>query len=176
MKKHILFAGLALVLLGAGLIARSMSAREAKSQAAAILATDKASKPTTTELAALQDYVGLHMGSGVTVTLEGTYARDQAAALAASKANDNSKIYADAQAACAGKSDSVTQAKCNQAYLAARLVGPTPTPVPAPKLANYQYKLTSPAWTPDIAGALLLGAAAALGMAGITWLRGRRQS
>lgn len=175
MKKHILFAILAVALLAGAFLARSASLREAKKQADAIAAADKASQPTADAVVALKNYVALHMGSSVTVTLEGSYARAQAAAVAASKASDNSKIYADAQVACAGKSDSVTQAKCNQAYIASRLVSPTPTPVPAPKRADYQQKLSSPAWTPDLTGALLLGAAAALGMASVTWLRERRR-
>jgi hypothetical protein len=32
-------------------------------------------------------------------------------------------------------------------------------------LADFQYKLTAPFWTPDLAGALLLGALVAFGLA-----------
>jgi hypothetical protein len=170
MIKRILFVLATLLLAGGGLYVRSLNATSANTQAQAIIKQDAAGADTAAAVAALRDYAKAHMGADASFTLAGAYARAQAAAKAA-----NSQIYADAQRACSGKSDSITQARCNQDYLAKHLANvPLPTPVPEPKPADYQYHITAPLWTPDLAGALLLGAAAALGLTLATLRRRRR--
>jgi hypothetical protein len=176
MIKRILFVLATLLLAGGGLYVRSLNATSANTQAQAIIKQDAAGADTAAAVAALRDYAKAHMGADASFTLAGAYARAQAAAKAAAAASAaNSQIYADAQRACSGKSDSITQARCNQDYLAKHLANvPLPTPVPEPKPADYQYHITAPLWTPDLAGALLLGAAAALGLTLATLRRRRR--
>lgn len=166
MSKRILFVVAGILLAAAGIYFRAASTHEARAQADRIVAADATGADTSASITTLKDYVKLHMGASVKFTLQSSYDRANAKAKAAAAAtSDNSKIYAAAQAACAGKSDSITQAKCNSAYLAAHLSNlPTPAPVPAPVLASYQYSLRAPIWTPDLAGALMLGAAAAIAL------------
>jgi hypothetical protein len=170
MSKRILFALATVLLAIAGIFFRASSTHTARLQADEIVKSDTAGADTTAAITSLKGFVAAHMGGSVGFTLKASYDRAQAAAQAAAAATtSNSQIYADAQKACSGKSDSITQARCNQAYIAAHLsTAPTPAPVPAPQLATYQYALHAPWWTPDLSGALLLGAAAAAGLGLIT--------
>lgn len=164
MTKWILGA-LALVLIGVGIYMSQQSATEARRQAAAIVAADKAGQDTLLAQAQLKNYTALHMGSSVTLTLTGSLqrAKDAAQKAAAAAEAANSQIYAEATKACGGRRDSVTQAKCVGEYVSARLVAaPSPTPVPPPNQADFQRQFKSPVWSPDLAGALLLGGAASL--------------
>jgi hypothetical protein len=177
MSKRMLFLGAGTVLLVTSLFVQASSAKTAKSQVAQIVQTDASGGDTAASITSLKAYVLAHMGSTVTFTLNGAYTRAQAAAQAASSSQPTTaNIYADAQKACSGKTDSITQARCNQAYLQSHQPAATPTPssVPTPKLADYSYNLRSPLWTPDLAGALLLGAVAALGL-GFTLARSDRR-
>ncbi|HEY6736958.1 MAG TPA: hypothetical protein VI322_04560 [Candidatus Saccharimonadia bacterium] len=166
--KRYLYLLVGLALLGAGWYVRSQNLAEAKRQAAAIVDQDKTGALSTSAEAELADYVKTHTGATVSYTLQGAYDRDLAAAKAAVAAASaaNSQIYADAQKACAGKTDSITQAKCNQDYLAKHLKATPTANISEPAIASYQRKLTGPWWAPDLAGALLLGGviAGALGL------------
>jgi ABC-type phosphate/phosphonate transport system substrate-binding protein len=163
-SKRMLFLTAAIVLAAAGLLYRASSSHSARTQANQIVSADTAGTDTATQIASLKSYVGSHMGSSIRFSLAGSYNRAVAAAQAAASAGNNySQIYADAQKACSSKSDSLVQAHCNQAYLAAHLASaPSVAPVVMPVLASYQYNLVAPLWTPDLAGALLLGALVAL--------------
>ena len=166
MTKRILFAFAAAALLAAGIFFRASSTHSARDAADKIVRADTAGGTVAADLAALKDYVKIHMGASVSFTLKSAYDRAQAATIAASKSNSNSQIYADAQKACSGKSDSIVLARCNQQYLAQHLASaPAPVVVPAPVLSDYQYNLVAPFWTPDLAGAFLLGALVAFGFA-----------
>lgn len=176
MSKRYLFLIAAIVLAGAGIYFRASSAHSARQQADQIIVADTAGAgDVSTRIASLKAFTGNHLGSSVSFTLQSSFDRATAAATAAAAAtNSNSQIYAAAQKACAGKSDSITQARCNAAYLAQHLTNiPTPAPVPAPKLSDYQYSFKAPFWTPDLAGALLLGAGAA---ALYSFMVGRRKA
>lgn len=164
MAKRLPFVLAALALIGAGLYFRTQNHQLAQAKASHVIELDAAATDTTAALTELKDFVKTHMGADVTFTLNGAYTRAQAAATAAAAAiATNSQIYADAQRLCSGKSDSITQARCNEDYLSKHLVAvPTTAPVTAPKLSDFQYHLRSPFWTPDLSGALLLGAVAAL--------------
>ncbi len=164
MTKPLFFGAITLVLTVTGLAAASANATQAQRQAAAITTQDRAGRDATAARAALQAFVQTHLNASTSLTLSASYQRAQAAAQAAASATvPNAQVYANAQAACAGKSDSITQARCNQQYLATHLVTvSTPTSVLQPKLADYQYTYHSPRWTPDLAGASLAGALVAL--------------
>ncbi len=159
-----------------GFYLRHLNKQEAARQAQALIAADQAGQDTTAPLQSLKDYIKGHMGAKADVTLSAGYERAQAAARVAAQAQAaNSQIYAQAQAACAGKSDSITQAKCNQEYLSKHLTSvPPPAPVAEPKLADYQHNLRSPLWTADLAGALFVGVIAALALL-LPGLRRRKQ-
>ena len=142
----------------------------------AIIAADNASESVLAPLAELKQYAAAHMGAGVNLVLSGSYGRAQAAAKAAAQtASDASAaVYADAQRACSGKTDSLTQARCNQAYLAAHLPSvPAAASVQAPAVASFTYHFAAPLWTADLAGALLAGGIAA-GVMALIGLRRRR--
>lgn len=176
MSRRILIT-IGLVLLGlAGLVMWQNHARATK-QVTAIVAADAAGTDQTAQVALLKAYVASHMGSSTTVQLAGAYARAQAAAAAAAQASAaNAQIYAEAQRACAGKSDSIVQARCNQEYLAKRLiVVPQSAPVTAPDPASFVYKFSSPIWYPDLAGALVLGGLVALVWAFVGGKRRKRR-
>lgn len=173
MSKRFVFIIAAIVLFAVGIGLRATSARSARTQADAIVAADAAGKPTAALLSSLSDFVKQHMGASVALTLKGSYDRAVVAAgVAAAAANPSTQVYADAQKACSGKTDSITQARCNQAYLAAHLTAtPPPVSVPAPQLGSYQHTYAAPLWTPDLAGAVLLGAT----VAGVLGLIGNRR-
>jgi regulator of protease activity HflC (stomatin/prohibitin superfamily) len=155
---------LALLLLGGGLYMRNQNHAEAAKLAVVVLEADKEAQDTKGPLETLRAYTALHMGASASLTLQDSYERARAAAEAAAAAAQaaNSQIYADAQRLCGGRSNSLVQAKCNQDYLAKHLSAAPPATVTAPKLSDYQYRIRAPWWTPDLAGALMLGGAAAL--------------
>ena len=157
MTKRILYGLVAVVLAGAGFYFRAQNAQTAQAKIAQISQQDAVAGDTAPLRAELKSFVASHMGISVKLTLHDSYARAQAAAQAATSVSaTNSQIYTDAQHACAGKSDSVTQAKCNQDYLSKHLTNVAPaTPVPEPKLADYQYNFQSPLWSPDLALSLI---------------------
>lgn len=175
MKRYV-YLLLALILVVAGWVIRNQNSQEARRQAEAVMKQDLAGQPTDAAVADLQDFVRQHGGVTATFTLQGAYNRDVARAkeaIAAASAT-NSQIYADAQKACSGKSDSITQARCNQDYISKHLQSVSITAPHEPSLSNYQRVVKAPWWTPDLSGALLLGGVAALAI-GLFNLRPRRR-
>lgn len=175
MNKRMLFVVAAIILAVLGLYYRSENAKTAHALADEIVQLDNTGSDTKATSADLKAFVSAHMGASVSYTLSGSYNRALAAAQAATAAQDpNASLYADAQRACSGKTDSLTQARCNEAYIQAHQVtAPAPSPAPTPKAADYRVALRAPFWSPDLAGALLLGAAAALAV-GLAMGRRRR--
>jgi hypothetical protein len=176
MKKRLLFVVAAVALAIAGSYYRTQNAKSAQAQADQIVAQDVNGADVAASLADLKDFVGSHMGASVNLTLDGSFKRAQAVAQAAANASAiNSQVYADAQRICGGKSDSITQARCNQTYVSQHLAQvPVAPPAPEPKLADYQRDFKSPVWAPDLAGALFAGAFVTMvifGLSLITWIR-----
>jgi hypothetical protein len=167
MTKRTLFVLAALVLAGAGVYARQLSADKAHSLASQVVSEDVSDASVTATLDSLKSFVVSHMGASTSITLSGSYNRADATSLAATQAAAkaeaaNAQIYANAQQYCSSKANSIVQADCNAAYLQQHLVAtPAPAAVAAPKLSDYKIALMSPVWTPDLAGALFLGAVAA---------------
>jgi hypothetical protein len=173
MSKRILFILAALALGFAGLYFRTLNAKAAATREDTILAQDRAGTDPAASIADLKTYVSAHMGTSVQFVLTDSY--DRALAAAKPAGPSTSQVYADAQRVCSGKSDSITQARCNEAYIQQHLTAaPAPTPLPQPKLADYQYSFKAPLWTSDLPGALFLGAAVALIFA-FAGLRRRRR-
>ncbi len=174
-KRLPILLAIILAVAGVGLIYQNHAT--ARHQAVAIESSDNLGTDVTVPQATLKAYAAAHMGAAASVTLNGSYNRAQAAAriAAQSASNASTQVYADAQKACSGKADSLVQAHCNQAYLAAHLpLVPTPATVAAPELAQYQYHYSAPVWTADLAGALLAGGAAAALIALAGWRPRRR--
>jgi hypothetical protein len=160
-----MFVLAAALLVIIGLWVRNQNATSARNQVTDIIRLDTRGDDVSPNIDSLKTYVQSHMGASAQFTLDGAYQRAGDAAKASAAASSGTgNVYVDAQKACAGHTDSITQAKCNQAYIQAHLSSlPSPTPVAQPKLSDYQYKFTAPIWTPDLAGALFLGGLAALG-------------
>ena len=156
---------LALGLVGVGFNARNLNHAEANRQVQAIIDADLANQPVNDKITILRSYVQNHLGASIDFSLTGAFNRAQAAAVAyqdaAAKAQQaNSEIYAQAQAACAAIKNAISQTKCNQQYLNSHLENiQLPEPVAAPVESDYTYKLVSPPWTADVAGALFVDAA-----------------
>lgn len=180
MSKSLMFLLAAIALAGIGGYFRYQNGAEARRQAAVIVQIDQqdpapgTSLPAPTPTQQLKAFVAAHTGASVSYILRGSYDRAVTAANAAAQTQSaTSQVYADAQRACSGKSDSITQARCNQEYLNSHLSqAAPPAAVAQPKLSDYTVTLHAPLWTADLAGALFLGAGAALIMAVVT---GRRR-
>lgn len=170
MKARYLFIAAAVCLL-AGIWQLAGNAKQSSALRSQILAKDAAGQDPTTDLATLKTFAATHMAAGVKVELAAAYQRDTSAAQAA--AQPNGQIYANAQKACASKADSITQARCVTDYVNKNLK-PTAT-VSMPDHSKYVYDFTSPTWTPDAAGALMLGTAGLLGLAIFSSLRRRHR-
>lgn len=164
MSKRISFVLVAFVLAAVGFYFRAQNASTAHSDVTELQATDTAGGSTTTELVDLKNFTQSHLGASVKFTLNGSYNRAlaQAQAQTAAQSAASSALYAAAQRACSGHTDSITQANCNTAYIQAHETAVNLAPIPTPKITDYQYSFSSPFWTPDLAGALFLGAAVSL--------------
>ena len=177
MMKRIFFVLAAAALGFAGLYFRGQSSAEAGRRADAIVEQDLAGQNPASAIEALKAYIAAHMGASVDFTLTGAYDRDLATYNAAKASTDQSQLYVEAQKACSGRSDSITQARCVTNYVQSRLATATPAPSipPEPKLSKYRYNLRAPLWSPDLPGALFLGAVlSALFAVGGLFVRRRR--
>ncbi len=165
MKIRYLF--IAAIIAGvAGYFMLDMNRQSANKLLQAVDAKDAAGGDTAPEQAALSNYVRQHMGTSSDVFLKASYDRAVQAAAAAVPRVDG-RVYRDAQAACASRADSVSQARCVQTYLSTRSQpAANPQPLVNPEKAKYMASYKAPGWTPDGAGLALLSAltAAVLGL------------
>lgn len=139
---------------------------DAAALANTIMVKDGSGLDTATDQAALKAYTAKHMGTGQAMTLTASYDRAVAAANAAANPQSNGSVYAQAQAACGGRANSVAQTNCVANYVTSHsTAGANPAAVAAPNKADYNKVFTAPSWTPDSAGILLLAAAASLALA-----------
>lgn len=163
MKARYLLA-MALVLIVASATQMIAHQRHAHQLQVAVLAADEAGQDTAPPLATAQAYVHKHMGTNLNLLLQASYNRAASAAQAAANPPSSGEVYAAAQAACAGKADSVVQARCVQSYVASHATAaPNPQAVAMPNKTDYTKKLSSPVWTPDGVGLTTLLALLSLG-------------
>lgn len=146
--------------------ARANNHREAVARASAIVAADQNGEPTAPLLSALKSYISKHTGSSIILKLGGSYARAQAAATASTKSQEiTGQLYAEGQATCASKADSLVQARCVQAYVTARLKALSIAPVsPPPNPNDYTISYSAPEFTFDTA--TILGGLSILSLLG----------
>lgn len=142
--------------------------RKANDMVAAILAKDATVTTTESDQVALRTYVERHMGVSAKVYLNSSYDRAIAAASATASPVAGSQVYAQAQAACASRADSIRQASCVTNYVNSHAQSSTnpQTPPAVPDKSQFTKSYTAPGWTPDSAGLVLLVAmvAAAAGL------------
>lgn len=164
----------ALLLLIYGVYTYNQNGRNAVHLASVITSQDNADQSITPTLNQLEAYVHNHIGASTSVFLAGSYNRALAASKLTATPPVDGSVYADAQAACAGRTSSVVQAQCVTDYVSQRLQSQAAAPATTPSKASYTYRLGSPRWAPDQAGLALLVAAAFLVAAGGLWWFGRR--
>jgi hypothetical protein len=167
MKKRYLIIAAA-VLVGFGLWRIYANNQSAVKQTQAIIAADVAGSDIKAQTDALAAFVYGHMGASVRYELTGSYNRAVAAAKSAAQPQVSDSLYAQATAACATHNP-VAQAQCIQNYVSAQPAAATQA-VTLPSVTSYNHQLTSPFWTPDLAGGSLLAAATLLLLTGWFWL------
>ena len=131
------------------------NAISAQKQVEAIIAADKAGKPVDQDIKKLENYVKTHMNASTSFALQGSYSRAVVAAQAAAlqQTQSGAKVYADAQAACSARMDSIQLSNCVTNYIAANSTPGQTVPSPAQvDKKQYIYKFTAPAWSWDMAG------------------------
>lgn len=149
---------LSAILLIAGILLYRNNAVSAQKQVEAIIAADKAGKPVDQGIKKLETYVKSHMNSSTSFALQGSYSRAVAAAQAAAlqQTQGGAKVYADAQAACSARVDSIQLSNCVTNYIAANSTPGQTAPAPTQVDKNqYIYKFTAPAWSWDVGGIVL---------------------
>lgn len=161
-----LFIIIAVVAALVGLWQLAGNARQSAAMRDKIITKDQAGSDVKTDIQSLIIYVHNHMHASAKFELAGSYQR--AADMAAASNQPSGTIYAQAQAACASKADSVTQARCVSDYVSKHLL-PATTPPPPPDHAKYTYDIHSPIWAPDTAGVAVLLTVICLAVAG--WLK-----
>ncbi len=140
--------------------------RHVAEQVGAIIKADKAGEVIAGTENDLVAYTRSHMKTSTRYVLEGSYARAVESAQAAANPASNGQVYAAAQTACAGRADSVAQARCVQTYLATHATpAANPSAVSLPEKGDYTKSVSSPGWTPDSAGLALLVTVAAFVLA-----------
>ena len=164
MKPQYLF-GCALIAGVFGVFQAISHQHHANQLTAVITAADQNGQDTAGPQQVLKTYVHRHMAVSETVFLSGSYGRAAQAAQSEANPASNGQVYAQAQAACAGHADSITQANCVQSYVASHATASAnPQAVTQPTKAAFTKKFTAPSWTADSAGigfAIMLVAIAA---------------
>jgi len=154
-KRYFLIIGLLAVLVGMQQLVAHRG--HASDLAKTIKTKDASALDVSAESTILQAYVDKHMGSTQKLVFEGSYKRAMDSYQATSSPQSNGKVYAEAQAACAGRTDSITQARCVQAYVASHSTpSSNPQPMAKPKKSDYTKVYKAPGWTGDSTGIALL--------------------
>ena len=148
MKQTILLVTI-VALAVAGLLTRVGNASYARDQATQLSAA-AAGPETTAKLNALKTYVMSHSGTTVTVVMTAAYQQAlQAYQAATMPTPPSSTLYAEAQAACAGRAVATVQAQCNQQFIETHSVATATPTVPMPAASDYSYRLIAPAFALD---------------------------
>ncbi|MEO7617709.1 MAG: hypothetical protein ABIS59_02605 [Candidatus Saccharibacteria bacterium] len=140
----------------AGISARAHNRSLSIAKANAIVNADQVGEPTAPLLASLKNFVKTHTGSSVKLTLGGSYARAQTSAQDSTKSQEiTGQLYAEGQATCASKADSLVQARCVQAYVTARLKALSiPAAATPPNPNDYIISYVAPSLAADTATAM----------------------
>jgi len=123
-----------------------------------VVAADESGGDVGAKLKALNDHIFRHMNTQIVrpVELVGTYNRQAQAVIEAANKNTGRDIYGEATQNCERRGIPLTSiAQCAADYaLANNPVGATKITLPDKNL--YKYSFSSPRWTPDLAGFMVL--------------------
>jgi hypothetical protein len=176
--KPIIFLSSAILLSAFALGTQAHNHSEAVQRASVVVAADRAGSSTGEALKSLKKYVGGHTGSSVTLTLSGSYTRAQTAAEEYARSQGGTgQLYAEGQQKCAGKADSVVQARCVQSYVSQHLATiATPVAVAPPNPKDYIITIKSPAFASDFATLLFAGSTGLFVIAVYAFIRRKKSS
>lgn len=154
--KPVIFISSAILLSAFALGTQTHNHSEAVQRASVVVAADRAGSSTDAALKLLRNYVKAHTGSTVTLILSGSYTRAQTAAEEYARSQGGTgQLYAEGQQKCAGKADSISQARCVQTYVSQRLAAiDTPVTVAPPNPKDYTLTIKAPKFAFDLATAL----------------------
>lgn len=128
-----------------------------------VVAADKAGENVDEAIKELGDYINGHMNARLDEPVQLAYSYDRAAQkiIKKAQATANGDIYRKAQRACEDPSVLLSvRAACVQDYVLKNAPpGQTPQALEFPDKALYTYSFVSPAWSPDLAGWLLVAMA-----------------
>jgi hypothetical protein len=110
--------------------------------------------------------------------LSGSYTRAQTAAEEYARSQGGTgQLYAEGQQKCAGKADSVVQARCVQSYVSQHLATiATPVAVAPPNPKDYIITIKSPAFASDFATLLFAGSTGLFVIAVYAFIRRKKSS
>lgn len=163
------------LLLLASVWALRQNSRGLEPYVTAVVVADKDNGDVEAALLALDSYVSSHMNTDIDEPIQLAYSYDRAVAkvLAKAQATSNGSIYKKAQAACENPNVLLSvRAACIQDYVTKNAKpGQNPTEVKFPDKSLYTHSFISPAWSPDLAGWLLV-LTVLTGVMLISWLFG----
>ena len=125
-----------------------------------VVAADKADEGIDEALRDLGNYITHHMNTTLNEPIQLAYSYNRAAQeeIDKAKVTSNGGIYKKAQAVCEDPNVLLSvRAACIQDYVLKNAKpGQTPEKIEFPDKALFTYSFTSPAWSPDLAGWLLV--------------------
>lgn len=125
-----------------------------------VVAADKADKGIDEALRDLGNYIASHMNTQLNEPVQLAYSYDRAAqeVIENAQATANGSIYRQAQRVCEDPNVLLSvRAACVQDYVLENAPpGQTPEALEFPDKALFTYSFVSPAWSPDLAGWLLV--------------------
>lgn len=125
----------------------------------AVITADKSGEGVSEALEELNSYIFKHMNTQVVrpIELVNTYNRQAQAVIQAAQQGSGRDIYAEGTAACERRGIPLSSiAKCIAEYGAQNAPSVVQQKITLPDKNLFIYSFTSPAWTPDLAGLLVL--------------------
>jgi len=168
----IISASITLITFSIFIIQFNHNSNQAETLKNQILSLDQTGGDTSPIIDELKTFSMNHMNASMTVEL--IYSYNRALQAAERSQQISGETYTKAQAACASRADSITQARCVNNYLAQNApVNAQSQAIVAPDRNQYIFTYKSPMLAPDLAGIMALISLTSLGV-GI-WLWGLRR-
>jgi hypothetical protein len=164
-----------LVLLLASVWALRQNSRDLAPIVAAVVEADRQGEGVEEALLELDSYISSHMNTDIDEPIQLAYSYDRAVqkVLDKAKATSDGGIYKKAQAECENPNVVLSvRAACIQDYVVKNSKpGQEPKAVEFPDKSLYTHSFLSPAWSPDLAGWLVI-LTFLTGLVLISWLAG----
>lgn len=153
------FIGITVVLLGVAILGLRYNNITAYNMRDRLMSEDARGEDVREEVETeLRDFVFSHMNASLNIVLNGQYTRDTESAQIDADQSIDSSIYDEAAQSCDREGQLTTEnAQCVQDYVQERIDGDFEVDLPSREA--YSYTFHSPAWTYDVPGLALLGAA-----------------